>query len=142
MINLSTNQYWNFSLDMIISAENTQISSKKNNICRYWLAVSQTTKKCPICHSEFNRKENLKRHIQHVHDGKKSHGCPLCENKFTTKQAVKRHLNSVHKGEVPLTGKSVSEWKILIHLIIHFSLRDYFLLYCPKSQQGCSQLLW
>ena len=55
--------------------------------------------KCDECHSVFKTKQNLKRHIQSVHEGKKQHKCSICDYTFSQKGHVKQHIESVHGGK-------------------------------------------
>ncbi len=55
---------------------------------------------CPECGVHIkNKRYNLKRHIQVVHQKLRRFGCtlPNCEQRFQTKVNLKRHLSKVHK---------------------------------------------
>ena len=43
--------------------------------------------------------DQLKAHINVVHERKKPHKCSICEYSFATKQGLNRHINAVHEGE-------------------------------------------
>ena len=52
---------------------------------------------CNACTKRFNRKSNLKRHLE-VHSND-LHGCALCDKAFNTTAKLTNHLRSVHRAE-------------------------------------------
>ena len=53
--------------------------------------------KCDVCNSVFKSEQNLKSHIQSVHEGKKPFKCNICDASFTRKATVNSHIASVHE---------------------------------------------
>ena len=51
--------------------------------------VVDTCLKCEICSSLFKTKENLKRHIESVHEGKKPYKCDTGDANFLLPQSLK-----------------------------------------------------
>ena len=56
---------------------------------------------CKLCESSFNRKLNLERHVENVHEGKKPYTCSTCGGSFAQKSGLKTHIASVHDGIKP-----------------------------------------
>jgi len=56
---------------------------------------------CTLCESSFNRKHNLERHVENVHEGTKPHTCLSCGGSFAQKSGLKTHIASVHDGVKP-----------------------------------------
>ena len=56
--------------------------------------------KCSLCHKEFTRKHDAKRH-ELVHTGEKPYDCSNCDKKFTRKHDAKRHKERFHNKEKP-----------------------------------------
>ena len=54
--------------------------------------------KCPECSRVFALKNNLKKHIEAVHEGKKPFVCPRKSSRFARKQDLNRHVKAVHEG--------------------------------------------
>ena len=57
--------------------------------------------KCEICDFSSSKKNNLKTHVESVHEGNKPLKkiiCEICENRFSQKNDLKRHVGAVHKG--------------------------------------------
>ena len=51
---------------------------------------------CPKCESSFNRKSNLKAHVESIHENK-WHKCPHCDHISGQKSNLKNHIESIHK---------------------------------------------
>ena len=49
---------------------------------------------CESCCKSFSRADNLKRHIQTVHEGHKDHKCEFCKKKFSTKAHLNYHIKT------------------------------------------------
>ena len=63
---------------------------------------------CTLCNSTYNRKDNLKSHIDTVHKGKKKFFCELCNKGFLRKIHLQTHIAGVH-GENGWRKKQNSE---------------------------------
>ena len=50
-----------------------------------------------ICDKGFSQKQDLNRHIESVHEGKKSFKCNICDAGFTHKANLNKHIDAVHK---------------------------------------------
>ena len=80
--------------------------------------------KCDFCDSVFtgkiftNCRNNLKRHIQFVHDGEKNFVCALCDKSFFHPYYVRRHINAYHNKIKPAScgvcGRSFDSKRYLI----------------------------
>ena len=53
--------------------------------------------KCHLCEKKFKRKGEMKRHVLHVHEGKK-YICKMCPLEFGWKNKLKEHILHVHEG--------------------------------------------
>ena len=54
---------------------------------------------CESCCKSFSRADNLKRHIQTVHEGHKDHKCKSCGKSFSQAGDLKKHIHTVHEGQ-------------------------------------------
>ena len=58
--------------------------------------------KCSQCDKAYTQSQNLKLHVQYVHEGlKPQYKCPECDKCFTQGHNLKSHIRSVHKGQMP-----------------------------------------
>ena len=57
--------------------------------------------KCSICTSSFAKESYLKKHIQRVHEKKKSHQCNICKYAASQKGHLKSHIQTVHGNKRP-----------------------------------------
>jgi zinc finger protein MSN2/4 len=56
---------------------------------------------CHICSKNFQRKNDVQRHIRSVHSKEKPYKCDICDTRFTRPDGLKMHLESVsHKKKV------------------------------------------
>ena len=46
---------------------------------------------CHLCDQVFNRKDNLKRHVDRAHMQKEVYSCNRCEQTFSRKEHLRRH---------------------------------------------------
>ena len=60
---------------------------------------SQKIYKCDCCDKVFSRKQDQKRHVSAVHDGKKSFQCHICLLKTSFQNNLKKHIREVHKKD-------------------------------------------
>ena len=76
--------------------ENNEENSNQN-------LVENSVHKCDNCAKTFKLPHHLKRHIEAVHDKKKSFKCrvPSCRKSFTEKANLKQHIEGVHQGKKP-----------------------------------------
>ena len=81
--------------------------SRKENIKKHIECIHEGKKpfSCPVCSSAFFRKRHLQKHIESVHEGKKPFLCHVCSAAFTQKPHLKLHINRVHEGEKPADTK-------------------------------------
>ena len=54
--------------------------------------------KCKICGHCFSAKQDLKRHIEAVHENRKPHKCSFCDYSCSQKNDLNTHIASVHEG--------------------------------------------
>ena len=54
---------------------------------------------CLSCGKKFNKKSNLKVHINSVHEKSRIESCEQCDYTCTVKDSLKQHIMSVHNGE-------------------------------------------
>ena len=52
---------------------------------------------CDICDKSFARNQNLKLHMETVHQGKRFE-CDYCEKKFASKSGLKDHVLTLHEA--------------------------------------------
>lgn len=52
---------------------------------------------CPICHSLFKYKGNMKEHMKIQCGKKKPFKCEICLKEFSYKQNLKTHMGLIHK---------------------------------------------
>ena len=55
--------------------------------------------KCNVCEKTFDIASNLKKHIDCVHKGSKSHKCHDCNKLFSNSRNLILHINRVHKDK-------------------------------------------
>ena len=51
--------------------------------------------------ADFSPRSNLNRHVEPVHEGKKSFKCNVCDTAFSEKSKLNGHIESVHEGKKP-----------------------------------------
>ena len=56
---------------------------------------------CSLCDYTADYKQNLKKHIQSVHDENKSYKCSVCEFASSYKHVTHRHILTVHGNKNP-----------------------------------------
>ncbi len=54
---------------------------------------------CEICPTSFAKKENYRRHMQHIHTKVVPHTCLHCRRQFVYKHNLMTHISSKHKDE-------------------------------------------
>ena len=59
--------------------------------------ISVHVHKCPLCNTCFKDKDQLKDHVDRVHEGKKKYACPTCDQRFSVKHSMTSHINAVHE---------------------------------------------
>ena len=57
--------------------------------------------KCETCDQSFVTKQILIRHKEIVHEGKKPFKCPQCEYQTSQKGNLNKHISNVHEGKKP-----------------------------------------
>ena len=85
LVNEKKNVNWKIKEDHEVSASKNQITKNLDRLS------------CGFCDKQFAQKRNLVRHIQTVHEKKKTFCCSLCDTPFGTKQTLERHFVKVHK---------------------------------------------
>lgn len=93
--------------------------------------------KCEMCPSKFFIREQLRRHIQHVHTNELPYQCHICRKGFPNNQNRKRHIRTVHSDARPfpcsICGKGFkSEAEVKGHLTIHQPSRKLKCNLCNK----------
>ena len=51
--------------------------------------------------SSFADNQNLKKHVEVVHEGIKPFKCSVCDVKFANKQHLKKHIETIHEEIKP-----------------------------------------
>ena len=92
------------SLKIKISKQNLEQSNsiEKPQIKDYYVTNSQGQNKsynCNICHDGFSAKNEVKNHIELVHEGKKSFECKVCNTSFLLKSSLKNHVKIYHRND-------------------------------------------
>ena len=63
--------------------------------------------KCSLCEKAYTQSQNLKLHVQYVHEGQKPrYKCDTCDKCFTQSHNLKSHINRVHKLSFEAQSKS------------------------------------
>ena len=65
--------------------------------------------KCNLCGKAYGQQNNLSRHIEIVHEGRKDFQCDLCGKEFSYKSHLERHKTNVHKKDSFIQTISVFE---------------------------------
>ena len=50
--------------------------------------------KCEICDKEFNKNDELKKHIKNVHDIVNEHHCNICQKRFKIQSKLTLHIKN------------------------------------------------
>ena len=50
---------------------------------------------------KFTNKQDLKKHVEAVHEGIKPFKCSVCDVKFANKQHLKKHIETIHEEIKP-----------------------------------------
>ena len=59
--------------------------------------IGEKSEICNICNKAFDRKSNLRKHMETIHEGKRPHLCTICGADFSQQQHLKRHIESIHR---------------------------------------------
>ena len=59
---------------------------------------------------KFTNKQNLKKHVEAVHEGIKPFKCSVCDVKFANKQNLKKHIETIHEGIKSFKRTMVQQW--------------------------------
>ena len=71
--------------------------SCKQNLKKHILSIHEGKKwQCETCDKYFNCKGDLVRHIAVIHDRVKNQKCTLCEKAYAIEKDLKRHLKTAH----------------------------------------------
>ena len=52
---------------------------------------------CDICGKQLSSPNEVKIHIQNVHEGIRNYKCDYCDKKFGRKEHMRTHLRTIHK---------------------------------------------
>ncbi|CEO94567.1 unnamed protein product (mitochondrion) [Plasmodiophora brassicae] len=90
---------------------------------------------CPICHKEFPKLADMKRH-KRAHTGERTFNCETCDKAFLKASDLKRHTR-IHTGERPYRcvtcGRAFAEGGSLQrHTRMHTGERPYACSVCDK----------
>ena len=82
---------------------------------------------CKTCSTSFTRNSDLKRHIQVVHHGEKTHLCNHCSYMSSRSSDLKRHVRAVHEHQKSFKCEyceysTAHKHSLKKHLVIHHSL--------------------
>jgi uncharacterized Zn-finger protein len=67
------------------------------NIRRHYQARHQgSLYPCDLCSSEFNRSDNLRKHMREKHSAEMTLACPVCREVFIHKIALEEHVHQCH----------------------------------------------
>ena len=55
--------------------------------------------KCEICEHRSSRKDQMKQHVQSVHEENKPFKCNICDATFSEKGNMKKHVSKIHEGK-------------------------------------------
>ena len=82
----------------------------KQNLIKHIEAEHEGKKpyKCPTCSDTFASKQNLKVHVESVHEGIKLHLCSICDANFETKKQLHKHILEVHEEVKVFSCKTCS----------------------------------
>ena len=84
-----------------IAPVSKRATSKKKPVAKKSLPKKPAAKKnfqCDLCNYVSARKDNLKKHVQSVHEKLKPYNCRQCGKAFSMKQHCKEHEESIHDG--------------------------------------------
>ena len=59
---------------------------------------------------KFVNQQNLKKHVEAVHEGIKPFKCSVCDVKFANKQNLKKHIETIHEGIKSFKRTMVQQW--------------------------------
>ena len=59
---------------------------------------------------KFANKQNLKKHVEAVHEGIKPFKCSVCDVKFANEQNLKTHIETIHEGIKSFKRTMVQQW--------------------------------
>ena len=134
---------WDLDNNIVISSicslsnEETVLDSYTCNICfkqepsqrelKYHILSNHTESKnypftCDKCDKRFKQKENLRRHMQSVHEGVR-HICKLCSQTYSRYSDLKKHVRVKHGGseyKCDICHKSyIEKHKLINHMKVH-----------------------
>ena len=72
-----------------------------NELKRHIDSVHEKLKpfKCTVCDQCFSRKSHMNTHMATVHEGQKPFKCDICETRFTSKSSLKQHILVIHENK-------------------------------------------
>ena len=75
-----------------------KVSSNEMNLVRHIKDNHQNQSLlCDFCGKAFNRKDNLRKHMQQIHEKTaKKHPCEICKKIFSQSCHLNRHLKNIH----------------------------------------------
>ena len=59
---------------------------------------------------QLANKQNLKKHVEAVHEGIKPFKCSVCDVKFANKQNLKKHIETIYEGIKSFKRTMVQQW--------------------------------
>ena len=98
---------------------------------------------CSKCGKSFMKIQNLKNHVQIVHEGKKLFPCKLCDKSCKGSWYLKRHMEIFHEGKKPFQCdycgfRTSAKQKLTIHIEGTHEGKKHYCSYCDKgyTQRG------
>ena len=67
----------------------------------YYAFFLEPESACNLCKKTFTAKNNLKRHIKHIHENPQQFKCNICSKRFNWPHDLKNHMRITHDKSPP-----------------------------------------